>query len=124
MDSINNLIVNDLNYQHYKNKIKGLIDDNNIEQLTKEIVWKPNIVLSMIKANKVTRYEKSAMPFLGVINNNPKLSQFYFACLIHFGQRLLNEKQIVGSYIHKYLNNSDWKRHITAVSFVKFNLFE
>ena len=56
IDNINELINNDYDYRLYKIKIKKLIENNNINLLSKELILKPNIILSMIEKKKYHFY--------------------------------------------------------------------
>lgn len=98
IDNINTLIENDSDYRTYKSKIKQLINNNNINLLSKELIIKPNVMLSMC--------EKKKIPYLGLIDNNDdKLRELYFGALMHFSYDIIgNKSDIQKQFLEKYLN--------------------
>lgn len=94
IESVNNLNKSDSNYAEYKTKIKRLIDTSEIGTLTRELVWKPNIIFSMINEhsyNFAYHYgEEKPIPFLGIMelnkDNNLKIRDIFYQSLIHFGK--------------------------------------
>ena len=104
IDSVNNMIDNDNNYSKYKGKIQSLFTSSNTTNLTQQLIWKPNVVLSMICDKNVD----IPIPHLGIIlfgadmndldtksNFNIKLVHIYYGCLIHFARYVLNDTQLV-----------------------------
>ena len=82
IQSVSNMVHNtDKDYEMYSNKIYNMITDNNINKLGKELLLKPNIVISII-ANRLG----SDVPLLSIIgsNENVKMFDFFLDFLLHY----------------------------------------
>ena len=102
VSNVNNLIRNDHNSENYKSKITLFIQNGNINYLTKELIWQPNIVLSMI--------DNATQPFLclnATMTKNLKLFEMFLGALFHFGNNIVGK-----DYIKKYLNFNQCHGHI------------
>ena len=100
--NVNSIIQDSNNYSNYKNKMKTLIRDNQFGHFLKEIVWKPNIVLSMLSQSGDNSLPK---PMLAAIEYNTKLYHFYFGALIHFANvTLKNDTKKSNQFLTNYFN--------------------
>ena len=89
------------NYSNYKKKIETYVRDNQTGHFLKEIVWKPNIALSIISQSG----NNSPKPLLATIKHNTKLYHFYFGALIHFTTvTLKKQRKKAGEFSTKYFN--------------------
>ena len=90
MDSIEHLIYDNNNdYGKFKKKIEHLIHDGDIEKLSKQLLFQPNMVLSLI------RNGNSARPILSLIGSQKqyRMYELFLNCLFHFGESVLDEKE-------------------------------
>ena len=113
IQSVNNIITKTYNnYTNYKNKIIGMINDQNINQLSKQLILKPNVVLSYITS--IQRYEIDyTVPLLyliGLFQNN-KMIELFLDCLFHYSDVILKQKYEKNNddkhstfWLKKYLN--------------------
>ena len=98
ISNVKNQIYNiDENYDQYKLKINKLIDDRDTNNLTKQLFWKPNIVLSIINIEKDTPNQNDYYPLFysaakQLSNINSKFLVFFFSCLFHLSCVLCNEE--------------------------------
>ena len=79
----------DDNVEKYKLKMNKLIEENDISNLTKQLFWKPNVLLSLIVGDSY-----SLRPFFVEIaskfGNKDKFVLFVLNCLFHLSLILLN----------------------------------
>ena len=90
VDSVNNIINKTYNnYENYKNKIIGMINDENINQFSKQLILKPNVVLSYI-----TSFGSTYAPLLHTVGSsqNHKMIELYLDCLLHSNNVILKQK--------------------------------
>ena len=88
IDSIESVIYkNNINCEAYSSKIMTIINDSDINRLSKELFYLPNIVFSM-----KTRYGR---PILWDVEKrkDSKMYNLFLNCLFHFSKILLNEKE-------------------------------
>ena len=87
---------NDSNYNNYQSKkILSLIQNGKIDTLGKELIWRPNIVLSMIKDYKPMLRETSPYSL--------KIFELYLSSLFHYAQDILGIKS-GKEFLEKYFN--------------------
>ena len=89
IDTIENMVLDDLDdYDGYVVKIKSLVENGNINHLTKELIWRPHIVGSIIDFKTHKNYLK---PYFWGINGdiNPRIKQLFWGLLIHFQYDIL-----------------------------------
>ena len=117
VDSVTSLMFNPKsnNFSTYKTKVDNLVKSQNIIQLTKEMVWNPNILLSV---NNTTRYGV-LMPLLGTLRiEDSKSRELIWGCLVHFAANIIGDgKDKKDGYMSKYLNYLNLKRIVTVSSF-------
>ena len=100
--NIKNEIYNiDRNYEKYKLKIFNMVSNKDGNRLVKQLIWRPNVVLSMIKSIG------AFIPFLNqiqyMVNQYPKFSLFVLNCIFHLSFILLNESNDKNNkYLSKY----------------------
>ena len=82
----------------YKRKILGLIEDGNLNQLSRHLFLRPNCILSMINNEIPTPllYHVLHQP------NSSKMKSFFLDCLFHFGEILLSEKKPLNYNTERY----------------------
>ena len=120
VDSVNNMVMYDKDYINFKNKISGLIANNNFDYLAKQLIWTPNTVLSMIGTNATSNvstaaknnYNDNPIPYFAFIKDNTKMSQLFLGCLYHFSRHILgfndetgkNSNKSGAQFLTSYLN--------------------
>ena len=121
IEAVYNLIDNDSNYEQYKMKISKLISNGNVNYFGKELIWQPNVVLSMI-----SKESNNLRPFLYICGNKfgePKMFELFLGCLFHFSQNMLLDNTSStsnNSFLSKYFNFNSNKHLINSIEFVKF----
>ena len=75
IDSVSNMAYyNESDYSTYRNKILTLINDENINQLSKQLFIKPNIILSMMSDNGKTGH--SDVPLLTMMGRTDNFKMY------------------------------------------------
>ena len=81
IDHINNLITNDCNYIKYQNKISKLIENGNLNDLGKELIWQPNTILSMITIDESKNSNNNSvnanLPYLYIVGRKTKSPKIF-----------------------------------------------
>ena len=100
--SVSNMLYNtNNNYDKYKTKILGMIQDKDINQLSKHFFLRPNCILSMLEY-----CEYYTVPYFASISRKDhkasKIHSLFLDCLFHFGEILLNEKKPLSCNIGCY----------------------
>ena len=112
---INQLYNIDNNYIEYKFKINQYISNNDTNNLMKQSIWRPNVVLSIV--NQKFAFIEYHVVFYSVCkqvgnsndNSKSKFLMFFLNCLFHFSSILLNEKQDKDTtiFFQKYFTRSE-----------------
>ena len=87
IDSIDHLIYDNSNdYENFKTKMYTLVHDNDLEKLSKQLLFQPNMVLSVIRNNR---------PLLDAIGSTKqyRMYELFLRCLFHFGEIVLNQSK-------------------------------
>ena len=121
-------IGHDNSYDKYKEKLSLLIDNNNESRLAQELIWKPNIILSMIcKGDR--NGSKRNVPLLFNTGKHDGIFDTFYGCLIHYGKNILginnkNDIKTGGELVRNYLNYSLTKNTIFEHLFWGINTIE
>ena len=107
----------DNNYKNYKFKINKLIENNDIINITKQLFWRPNILLSIINTDGnycfpllYTIGQKFSSKSSKQYNNNnnkgnDKFVLLFLNCLFHYSLILLNEpNDKKNEFLKEYFN--------------------
>ena len=120
----------DGDYEKYTQKIVSMMYNNDRLNITKQLILRPNVVLSVLIKQKDTgsiyyRYLPALCAICQYNDQNDKLFQLFLACLFHFSNVILGE-QTNGRYnynvfLNKYFNfNNCNNAIITFNDFVCF----
>ena len=123
IENVSNNVFNiNLDYDKYNNKIMSMVNDNNIIEFGRELLLKPNIILSIM-----CQYSLEYVPLLYMTREFIKLHELCLHSLFHFSTMYLNENinekniNMDKSFISKYLNFKNCHEPIIEYStFVKF----
>ena len=101
----------DDNYSKYKSKISKFITIGDAINLTKELFWKPNIVLSILHLDRGVsspgRFKPLFVPVASQFGaSDVEFLLLFFNCLLHLGLVLLNEQPNTdkNAFLKKYFN--------------------
>ena len=104
IQSVSNIVHNvDKDYQMYSNKIYNMVTDNNINELGKELLLKPHIVISMLGKDKDTRDWATLLMSIGS-HRLEKMFNLFLDCLFYYCKVFLDEDLKNSAFLTKYLN--------------------
>ena len=115
----NEVYMIDEKYEKYHFKINRLIETGNSKRLTKQLLWRPNVVLSMIEKPRQYIYYEPLLSVVGArfCQSDANFVLFFVNCLMHFGLILLNEPATSDDdsvFLRKYLNYNHLNGQIVA----------
>ena len=90
----------DENYDQYKAKIKSMADNGETSHLSRELIWRPNVVLSMIFRRNESYMNVPLLYHIGR-SNDSSLMSLYLGAIFHFQQKLLVQNT---EFLETYLN--------------------
>lgn len=117
----------DCNYQRYQSRIMSLIKHNEINILGKELMWNPNVILSMFVNKNGKKY-----PILhNRVLKSLELFELYLNVLFHLGYNLLgieNTRNKLGAkFLNLYLNHHSFVDLAASAEkqtlFVKYSVY-
>ena len=101
---VNETYKTDHDYNNYKNKINGMITNNDNEQFIKQLFLKPNMVLSIVNTDRKFSHKHHPLLFTVGCTQNIKLFQLLLNCLIHFSETILGYDSETNLFLKEYLN--------------------
>ena len=126
IDSIDNIVYNiNNNYEKYKNKILSIIQNNNIDQFSIELLMKPSIIMSMFGYEGDEDCDILLLFHIGLQEESNKAISLFIDCLFHFNDIFLSdrERDKKFSFLKRYLNFENCKPPIIDYySFVKYKI--
>ena len=115
MEAISQMRLRDVNYHKYTRKIGEMVENGNLEQFSQEMIWNPNVVLSMMPQEMPLLY------FLGKHHKKSiKLFKMFLGSMFHFESVFLDEN---GEFIKRYFNFQKTSSNVHMIEkqiFVKF----
>lgn len=115
VNEVSKKFYNDMNYQRYKNKIKGIVVTHDCDAMTRELLWTPQIVFSVI----ISDHGSVIAPVLVIIGISEAIKMFktFLSFLDHYENILLGKQS---NFLKKYLNyNSGRGIILNGKDFVK-----
>ena len=127
VNAVGNIMYNEYNnYDKYSLKIETVIQEDNPNELAKQLLLRPNCILSMLHfANNI---EDTFVPYLYLVGGSYSLKMFklFYECLLHFGEVLLDETKPKNCNVGCYSDSNNPNKY-TGSDFdekaIKYKLF-
>ena len=97
IENVRASINNDMNYERYKVKITNYVTNKNIDMLSKHIILRPNVILSMMNSNSIDNIR--TMLYFVIYSKSSKSFNLYLASLFHFCQKYLKNQKFAQTYL-------------------------
>ena len=109
-------------YVKYKRKITRLMKTQNMDYLTKELIWRPNIVFGLLGRNKKRKSSQVyVVPYLAFKKENVKMGELLFGALLHYANDILGINETGETFLTDYLNYNELEGICDCDCFVKFS---
>ena len=122
VDAISQMRSQDSDYIAYTQKLTNIVSNSNSEEFTREMIWNPNTVLSLMCGNN----KLPLLYLIGRANSNSnsnsknskamKLFSMFLGAMMHFENRFLGSDS---DFMKRYLNNVE----INSNSLIEKNIF-